>query len=179
MALHIVVGSTNPVKIAAAQRGLEICFPGETITAEGVNVPSGISDQPMQDDETRQGALTRSAGAQVAVPNADYWFGIEGGIEVIRGELFASAWVVVRSRTQIGEARSGSFLLPESIAQLVRNGMELGHADDFLFNRQNSKQDNGSVGLLTGDRITRMDLYEHAVVLAMIPFLNPTLYPST
>ncbi|MEM6529629.1 MAG: DUF84 family protein, partial [Chloroflexota bacterium] len=55
----------------------------------------------------------------------------------------------------------------------VRGGMELGDADDIVFGRSNSKQQTGSVGLLTGDALTRETYYLHAVVLALIPFKNP------
>ena len=51
-----------------------------------------------------------------------------------------------------------------------------GDADDVVFERSNSKQANGAVGLLTGDVITRASLYAHAVVLALIPFRNMELY---
>jgi non-canonical (house-cleaning) NTP pyrophosphatase len=58
----------------------------------------------------------------------------------------------------------------------VRQGMELGDADDAVFGRSNSKQANGAVGILTGNVIDRAELYEQAVVLALIPFKNPELY---
>jgi non-canonical (house-cleaning) NTP pyrophosphatase len=75
----------------------------------------------------------------------------------------------------MGKSRTGAFYLPEEIARLVRDGMELGHADDVVFGRSNSKQQDGSIGLLTGGVIDRTLYYEHAVVLALIPFLNPQL----
>jgi non-canonical (house-cleaning) NTP pyrophosphatase len=76
-----------------------------------------------------------------------------------------------------GSGRTASFLLPEAVASLVRQGKELGEADDLVFERSNSKQENGAVGILTGDVIDRAALYEPAVVLALIPFKNPDLYP--
>jgi non-canonical (house-cleaning) NTP pyrophosphatase len=56
--------------------------------------------------------------------------------------------------------------------------MELGHADDLVFQAQNSKQQGGSVGLLTHGLITREAYYQQAMVLALIPFLNESLYPA-
>jgi non-canonical (house-cleaning) NTP pyrophosphatase len=55
--------------------------------------------------------------------------------------------------------------------------MELGHADDLVFQAQNSKQKGGSVGLLTHGLLTREGYYQQAMVLALIPFLNESLYP--
>jgi non-canonical (house-cleaning) NTP pyrophosphatase len=56
--------------------------------------------------------------------------------------------------------------------------MELGDADDLFYQRKNSKQLNGSVGLLTNDLFTRTSLYVEAVMLALIPFKNPGLYTN-
>ncbi len=76
----------------------------------------------------------------------------------------------------MGKSRTGTFRLPEPVARLVREGRELGEADDVVFGRSNSKQEEGAVGLLTGNVIDRAALYEHAVILALAPFKNPDLY---
>jgi inosine/xanthosine triphosphatase len=173
---HLVIASTNPVKIQAAQVGYSQVFPTELLRVQGVSVPSGVRDQPMSDDETLLGAENRAAAAHTAVPQADYWFGIEGGCAETHDALWAFAWVVVRSADGItGRGRTAAFQLPEAVAALVRAGVELGVADDRVFGRENSKQANGAVGLLTGDVIDRQAYYVHAVVLALIPFRNPSL----
>ncbi len=150
-------------------------FPLESYTLEGISVPSNVSDQPMTDEETLQGALNRAANIRAAHPTADYWVGIEGGCEEKHGELWTFAWVVVLQGGVSGKARTGAFMLPQEVANLVRSGVELGHADDQVFGRSNSKQTNGAVGLLTADLIDRQRYYEHAVVLALIPFKNDNL----
>lgn len=48
--------------------------------------------------------------------------------------------------------------------------------DDILFNRSNSKQEDGAVGILTGRIIDRTKYYLEAVILALIPFKNEKLY---
>ena len=45
-----------------------------------------------------------------------------------------------------------SFDLPPAVAALVRQGMELGHANDHVFSLHNSKQSGGAVGSLTGEK---------------------------
>ncbi len=171
----IVVASTNPVKIEAARRGFAQMFPDAACELRGFAAPSGVRDQPMGDDETLRGAQQRAAYARSGVPEADYWVGIEGGCEDVRGEMYAFAWVIVLGRERSGRSRTAAFVLPDAVAQLVRDGIELGHADDLVFGRDNSKQQNGSVGLLTGDVIDRLTYYAHAVVLALIPFKHPAL----
>lgn len=174
---HIIVASTNPVKIQAALVGFQQMFPDEDFDAWGISVPSGVSHQPMTDEETLQGAFKRAANALNAAPEADYWVGIEGGCEEKHGELWTFAWVVALANetTISGKGRTGAFCLPREVAELVRQGVELGEADDRVFGRSNSKQSNGAVGLLTNDVIDRQHYYIHAVVLALVPFNNPGL----
>jgi inosine/xanthosine triphosphatase len=171
----LVVASTNPVKIQAALDGFRRIFPAEMFEARGVSAESGVSDQPMTGAETLQGARNRAEAARRLHPNADFWVGIEGGCEDFAGDLLAFAWVVVIGHERAGKSRTATFSLPQEVAELVRQGVELGHADDQVFGRTDSKRKNGSVGLLTGDVIDRAAYYEHAVVLALVPFKNAGL----
>lgn len=173
----IIVASKNPVKLRATLNGFQKMFPGETFSIEGVSLPSGVSDQPMSDAETQQGAATRTRNARMAYPDADYCIGIEGGIEEKDGDMETFAWVVVAGKTgAVGKGRTGAFSLPPQVAELVRQGKELGAADDIVFGMTNSKQENGAVGILTHDAIDRTAFYVDAVVLALIPFKNQELY---
>lgn len=173
----IVVASTNPVKIQAALNGFTRMFPEEAFEARGVSVSSEVSHQPMSDEETRRGARNRARNAQSALREADYWIGVEGGCEAIDNELTAFAWIYILDRAgRASESRSATFVLPPAVANLVHAGVELGEADDRIFGRQNSKQMNGAVGLLTHDVVDRIALYDMPVTLALIPFRNPLLY---
>lgn len=172
----VIVASTNPVKIQATRNGFERMFPKEHFRVTGISVPSGVNNQPMSDEETYQGAVNRALAAANLTPDADYWVGIEGGIEDLpNGEMQGSAWIVVYNRERLGKSRTATFIIPNEVAQLIREGKELGDADDIVFKRTNSKQANGSVGILTDDVMDRTDYYEHALILALIPFKNLSL----
>lgn len=173
----IAVASLNPVKAEAVLHGFTRMFPGEPFQVQPVAVPSGVPDQPMTDDATRQGAGTRAEKARAALPHADYWVGVEGGCDYLGENLVAFAWVRVLDRERAGQARTAMFRLPPAVQALVESGLELGDADDRVFGEQNSKQNAGAVGLLTGEVETRATFYEQAVVLALIPFRTPALYP--
>jgi len=180
----IALASSNPVKIRATLGAFGRMFPGERFEVESLTVSSGAPAQPMSDEETLRGAISRARNAAAMVPEADYWVGIEGGVEDeaaaiaadISAAMAAFAWVVVSSGDRVGKARTGTFFLPTPVADLVRQGKELGDADDIVFGKSNSKQENGAIGLLTGNVIDRAQLYEHAVVLALVPFKNVGLY---
>jgi inosine/xanthosine triphosphatase len=177
--LRIVVGSTNPVKQQAAYEGFAAMFSDVVLDIVGMDAASGVNAQPFGDAETLQGALNRAKAVLQADEDADYGVGIEGGVGPLDGQtspLMVFAWVVIVDRSgKIGKARSGAFQLPNEIARLVHQGLELGDADDQVFGQQNSKQRNGSVGLLTGDALTRTGFYAPAVLMALIPFKNPQL----
>ncbi|HUF38319.1 MAG TPA: inosine/xanthosine triphosphatase [Anaerolineales bacterium] len=174
----IIVASSNPVKINAVQAGFDRVFGAGTHRAEGRVTPSGVSAQPMTDTETLAGARNRAVAAKEAHPDADFWAGVEGGVEDGSDGMLVFAWIVVLGDDLAGEARTGAFLLPPEVARLVREGVELGEADDIVFGRTNSKQEDGAVGILTGGLIDREGYYEQAVVLALIPFMNTKLYLS-
>jgi inosine/xanthosine triphosphatase len=172
----IVVASRNPVKLQAALSGFNQMFPGEEFQVTSAVVPSNVADQPFTSDETLRGAKNRAANAAAVLPGADFYIGIEGGVEEDQSELAVFAWVVIRSQNITGKGRTATFFLPPELAQLVRAGKELGEADDIVFNRSNSKQENGAIGILTGDAVDRARLYDMAVIMALIPFKNPQLY---
>ncbi|MFO7320765.1 MAG: inosine/xanthosine triphosphatase [Chloroflexota bacterium] len=172
---RIVVASANPVKVEATLQGFQRLFPDQAFSVEGIEVESGVSSQPMSDEETLRGARNRAEAARAQRPEASFWVGIEGGVAEDGDRLLAFAWIVVLGRERSGSSRTATFILPEEVAALVRQGVELGHADDRVFGRTDSKRRNGSVGLLTGDVIDRVAYYAHAVVLALIPFKNPDL----
>jgi inosine/xanthosine triphosphatase len=177
--MKIIVASQNPIKITSALQGLQRMFPDQQFEAEGVSVPSGVSDQPSNDDETFTGARNRAHTAHVQYPGADYYVGLEGGIEAKGDDMESYAWVVIESADgQIGKAKTATFFLPPAVADLIRQGKELGEADDIVFGQTNSKQANGAVGLLTHNAATRASYYTEAVLFAAIPFKNPDLYQA-
>ena len=174
--ISVLVGSKNPVKIQCTLQAFQKAFPETPIKVKGISVPSGVSDQPMTDGETLLGAENRAKGLQSAEHSANFYVGIEGGLNVANNEMEAFAWIYILSENKTGKARTATFQLPQQIRDLIDRGIELGVADDMVFNRKNSKQNNGAVGILTHDLIDRISYYEPAVVLALIPFINPELY---
>ena len=109
-----------------------------------VSVPSGVPDQPMGDAQTRQGALNRACNARDSVADGgdavDFFVGLEGGCvfeapvelpslpssaqaapHAPAQELSCFAWGVVikPGSSKVGVARTASFQLPDSVAQLV------------------------------------------------------------
>lgn len=176
--IKLVVASQNPVKVQAATDGFRQMFPASEIRVLSLPAASDVPDQPMSDEETLLGAKNRVRNSHAAHPDADFWIGLEGGVAPMEGELAAFAWIVVRSKTSWGKARSGTFFLPKAVTELVAQGIELGIADDMIFGSKNSKQAGGAIGILTQNVLNRKQLYEQAVLLALVPFKNEALYQN-
>lgn len=182
----VAVGSTNRVKVDAARAAFARAFPSAAFTFAGYAADSGVSAQPMGDAETRAGALNRARAAAAAHAaaaggsRARFAVGLEGGCGEEFGVLSCFAWMCVLGPS--GEesfSRTGTFALPPAVAALVRAGVELGEADDRVFGRVGSKAQDGAVGLLTKGAITRTAYYEHALVLALAPYISAEHYGGT
>jgi non-canonical (house-cleaning) NTP pyrophosphatase len=87
-------------------------FPDEQLSITTVSIESGVGDQPMSDKQTLAGAISRAEGAKLVVKEANYWIGIEGGVEDCEGGMIAFAWAVVLDGTRIGKGRTGTFFYP-------------------------------------------------------------------
>lgn len=172
----VIIASKNPVKIQAVRSGFDNMFPNQEFQFTGLSVDSGVADQPMSNEETLRGAKNRTENASDSSQKADFYVGIEGGIEQVDGGMQAFAWVVVKSSGMYGKSRTGTFLLPKPVVDFIRQDKELCEADDIVFDRTNSKQKSGAVGILTGDVIDRTTYYTQAVILSLIPFQNEDLY---
>lgn len=171
----VVVASNNIPKIKAARDGFSQMLP-DSYDFQGISVDSNVSDQPFSDEETLRGATNRAQNAQAARSEADFWVGIEGGVETHDGSICSFAWIVIVGKDgKVGKARTSAYFLPDKTCQLLKEGVELGHADDMVFGQTDSKNKQGSVGLLTGGVVDRAAYYTQAVILALIPFRNASL----
>lgn len=171
--LNVVVTSFNPVKIEAVRSAFLSQFSSCDIQLTPVKVDSCVADQPMSDNETLSGAKNRVINAQSVNPGADYWVGLEGGLDFFDGKLMAFAWMVITgSQGRSSEARSATLPLPPKVQSLVASGLELGEANDQVFSTLNSKQGGGAYGLLTEGLLTRESIYTQTLILALVPFVH-------
>lgn len=172
--VKVIVASENPVKVNAVLNAFNEYF--QNVEVKGVGAGSGVSVQPLTNNETLMGARNRVKEIRKRITDADFWVAVEAGVQAGEKGLSAFAWVVIYSAGKYGEARSGSFILPQKVAHLVAGGLELGTATDIVFGVSDSKKKTGTVGLLTQNRIDRTALYSQGVILALIPFINQGLY---
>ena len=172
---RVAVGSANPVKLAAARAVLADLAPHASV--EGIEVASGVPDQPWGDEETIRGALAR-ARAALAAAGADLAVGFEGGVvEDANGAVRTCAWAAVVAadgRESVGG--SLAMPLPPAVVRALRAGTELGHAIDALTGESDTKHRGGAVAVLTAGRIDRRAAYEVILTYAMARVLRAELW---
>lgn len=172
--MKIAIGSKNPVKFAAVKDGLIDAFPyAEFIPVE---VNSNVSAQPIGDEETSKGAITRAQEA-LKTTQADFGVGLEGGVKETEHGMMGTVWCAMVDRN--GKVSLGGGLhyhVPWEVERMIKNGIELGKAMDILTKQENTKHKEGAIGILTGGLIDRKKAYESLVRLATTKFMRPELY---
>lgn len=173
MPVIVAVGSSNPIKLAAA-RDAVVDLLGEDTVVRPAAVRSTVPDQPWGDDQTRAGAMARAQAAVEAVAAATIGIGIEAGLVEHADSVESMSWVVATGRNQTGqvsgESRTATYQLPGDLADLVRAGHSLGAATDAVFAGHDLSQSVGTIGPLTGGVLDRRSHYRAGIILALIPF---------
>lgn len=177
----IIVASTNTSKIEAVRNGFTKLFPGQHFAIQGVSVPSGVRDQPLTSEETLKGAAQRVAAARAASPGADFYVGIEGGVDETATGMMAFSWVVIEAGDgRVFSAQTAQLLLPPRLAEVIRSGKTMCESAGCIpsiceMDLKVVKQQ-GLIGLATGGTFDRQAWCEQAVIIALIPFKNAEWY---
>jgi inosine/xanthosine triphosphatase len=150
------------------------------VEVRNVEVASGVPAQPVGDD-TWAGAANRALAllerSSAEGLNAAYCVGLEGGIAQLAGRWYTFGVVCIADRAgRCGFGASPMFELPPAIVDRLLAGEELGHVIDELSGQENTKQKGGAIAFLTGGRVDRRQLYAQGVMMALVPFLNGSLY---
>lgn len=165
---HVICATYNPAKTQAIREAFEQIFGRKSCRLEAVSVESGVPEQPMGDEETRNGALIRVANAKKLHPNADYWVAIEAGID--KDSTFS--WVIIDNGQWRGEARSATLPLPKLILERVQQGESLGDVMSAWSGIDEIGRKEGAIGIFTAGHLSRSSVYSQALILALSPFHN-------
>ncbi len=176
--MKVAVVSKNPVKINAARAAFSSVFADTNIEIVALELESGVPDQPMSYEQTREGAHNRVQNALALEDEFDYIIAYEGGVDVFEDGPKTFAVLCIGKGEDMIYGQTATLPLPMSIYQDLLNGKELGDAMDTLFNTHNIKQKGGAIGQLTSGLQTRLSIYESATILALSYFAHPDLFDS-
>lgn len=171
----IAVGSKNPTKIEPVEKIFSHHF--KKVKVIGVDVKSGVSEQPKSQEEMFEGAQNRAKAALRKVKNAKYGVGIEGGIHKYSYGHFENSLVVIVDRNgEIGIGASGGLALPDKVINLINSGKNLEEAIDEIFRTKKIGEGIGMFGIMTKNVVTRSEGVSHGVAFALARFLHKKLY---
>lgn len=173
---QLFVGSTNPVKTGAVFDAVRQQWPGVEVI--GFEVESGVSEQPMGEVETRQGAQNRARAAlaaataqqKTAAGQISLGIGLEGGVVEFEGQLWSTVWVAVvdaRQPDEVWESNGAKFVVPEPIASLIRQGQEMGPTVAQLVGQSDVRSKQGIIGVITQGFVERREEYYAIAKLAI------------
>ncbi len=168
----VVVGSVNPVKVRSVRRVLSRFMDVEVIA---VNVATSVSRQPVGSRDIVLGALERALGALSLVPEASLSVGIEAGpMEFYSktGFLETQVAVIADRDCRVSIGLSPSFELDPNILERMMMGEELSQAVQIPRRSGDIGELIGYIGYITEGLITRQDLTEAAVAMALAPRLQ-------
>lgn len=172
--MRIAVGSTNPVKFQAVENAFSHYFTAIEIIS--IKVDSDVPIQPYN-EEIKKGAENRARKALKAT-NAEYSVGLEGGIIELYETAYIAGYCAIINQNFECHGSWGSFweCPPLVLKQLKSTKKELGTVIDELSKRTNTKQTEGAIGIFSKGVIVRELVTRHAVIYALIPFLNEQFY---
>lgn len=181
---RVRVGSLNGPKLRAVREALAPLAPEAQV--EGVAVASGVSEQPVGFAEISEGARNR-ARAAFASGGCDLAVGYEDGLVEIpvadeRWFNLGCAAVFDGRREALGFS-SGFAYPPACVRRAVEERAPIGPLFDALWRERRpdatgepSARSLGNVGKLTDGALPRADYARHAVLCALVSFLQPDLY---
>jgi inosine/xanthosine triphosphatase len=187
---RVRVGSRNGPKIAAVSGAFAAYVPG--VEVRGVEVASGVSAQPIGFEEIVCGARNRATAACDGA-DCDLGVGIEDGLVALPLGAASTethhlnigcAAITDGERFSLGF--SSAFAYPPAVSlPAVRDREPIGALFDQLWRERRSEFDRpplaramGNVGKLTAGVLTRSEYARHAVLCALVAFVNPDLYPG-
>ena len=162
--MKVIVGSSNPAKYKAVQQelinlGFEDC---ETFALE---VDSGVSNQPLSDEETVNGALQRARNALENNVDADFAIGLEGGVvlgSTPSSEVMVCNWGALVSKDGREYIAGGARIpLPHAFKEELLKGKELGDLMDEYCQRKDIRKHEGALGIFTDGAVSRMEMFQH------------------
>lgn len=169
--MKIIVGSKNPIKIAAVAESLALYPHLASAEVSGAEAPSGVSDQPKTLEETVQGAINRAKGA---FKDCDYSFGLESGLMAVpntKSGFMDVCVCAIFDGTEYHLGLSSAWEAPKSVMEhMLKDGLDMNDAafKAGLTDDPKVGSAEGLVGIMTKGRLTRKEYTKEAIRTALI-----------
>lgn len=161
--LVVKVATKKPVKLEAIQAAFERFFE-DAVEVFGVEVDSGVPEQPMN-DEVFIGAENRIIALKQVCGDYDYLVSCEGGIINQYGYWINTQVILVENKEgDRGLGMSQGYQVPDSYIEDIRK-TSIARVFDKLFGRKK-----GGLRFLSNGQFNRRNLIESGVIMALTRF---------
>jgi inosine/xanthosine triphosphatase len=172
----VAIGSTNAAKIEGTSRVFAKLIPSAEVRP--VDTSTVTRTQPIGLDQILHGAIDRAQFA-LSATNADLGVGVEAGIFTLApdaGHLNLQLAAIVDRDGRLSVGSSAGFPLPPLIVEkMLEEGKELDRYSRELTG-VHVREEDGIVYHLSKGSMSRVDMTEQCVAMALVPWLNRELY---
>jgi len=183
--MNIAIGTKNDAKNKAVEEIVRSVW--NDVKFYSIEADSGISSQPLNDEEAIKGAINRAKQAMVKVSKehnieVDYGIGLEGTVNTNRYGMFLHGWVAILDKEHhIGLGQSASTQLPRKVEYRINNGEEVGPVMQEMMNDDENiiRKTIGSNGVLTKGLYDRVKEFKDATSCALAKFVNKEWYDNS
>jgi inosine/xanthosine triphosphatase len=171
--MRIMVATKNKAKLQAVKEILADYPHLKDATVEALDIPSGVSEQPLSLEEIMQGAVNRARSVYSA--GVDYGIGIESGFMPVplskSGYMNICACAIFDGRIFHSGLSSGFETPDVEIMRLTANkGMSFDQAANHtgFTNDKDIGKNDGIIGVLTKGKVNRKEYTKEAIRTALI-----------
>lgn len=178
---QVAIGSTNPAKMKGTRLAFSRTLRAGPVVLRGVDTTALVRSQPLTLDETVEGAQERAVFA-LETARPDFGVGVEAGLVGLGAAwpnhfLNVQVAAVVDRTGHLSFGCSSGFPIPSRlVAKLKERSEELDRYTHDLVGAGKVKEEHGIVYHLSQRRLSRVDMTEQCVSMALIPWLNRKAY---
>ncbi len=172
----VAIGSLNPAKTRGVRNVFPFFFQGCRFVE--VDTSSVVASQPVGIEQILAGASKRAEFA-LSHTAASFGVGAEAGIISIapHQHINVQAAVIVDNEGRSGTGFSCGFLIPERfVERMQKEGLELDRYSHELTGAERISEEEGIVYHVSKGRVSRIQMTEQCVSMALIPWLNRDAY---
>jgi inosine/xanthosine triphosphatase len=177
--MKINIGSKNKVKIEALSETLKEYSDFEVSEIFPIEVDSGVSPQPKSLDEAVDGAIKR---AKKAFATCEYSFGIESGLMKVpqtkTGYMDVTCCAIFDGKA-VHLGLSSAFEFPPAVTKYIfekDSNASVACHELGLTKSEYIGYEEGIIGILTKNKVTRKDYTKGAIRMALLQLQNKELY---
>jgi len=171
----VALGTKNPAKIQGVRRAFSKYY--KDVEIRPVDSTRVAKAQPRGLHEMAGGATARAKYA-LSVAGGDFGVGVEAGIFTIGPVYFDNQVGAIADRSgTVSLGHSAGYMLPrEAMEDLFREGKELERWAEKVSGINEVGDKGGLVNFLTKGTVTRADLTEQCIIMALAPRFHRDVY---